>query len=164
VGPSCRFIPSIHRAKTIEGISAFFLLVLFGAAEAGAALSVHVPVANIRTGPGTNYGIAWKYFKHTPLVKVGTSLSGNWYAVRDIDGDVGWVHKSLVTGACRGPIVNVEVVNVRTGPGRNYPKSPMGPAHKYYSFRVLKKKGSWIRVRDEEGRVGWIHRRYLWIP
>ncbi|MGQ9571025.1 MAG: SH3 domain-containing protein [Thermodesulfovibrionales bacterium] len=34
---------------------------------------------------------------------------------------------------------------------------------KYYSFRVLKRKGMWVKVRDEQGNIGWIHRNHLWI-
>lgn len=44
-----------------------------------------------------------------------------------------------------------------------YAKSPLSPAKKYYSFKVLKRKGQWVKVKDEWGNTGWIHRNFLWI-
>jgi len=140
------------------------LIVMFYLLTAGHAnaLCVNAQKANLRSGPNTNYDVVWEIFKYMPLVKVGTSLSGTWYAVRDLDGDVNWIHKNLLTGRYRCAVVNSDEVNVRTGPGTNYSESPASPAKKYYSFRVLKKKGSWINVRDEWGNAGWIHSNYLW--
>ncbi len=127
------------------------------------ALCVSAQKANIRSGPGTNYEIVWEVYKYMPFLKVGVSLSGNWYAVKDVDGDVNWIHKRLVTSRYRCAVVKTEEVNVRTGPGTNYSKVFFSPAKKYYSFRVLKRKGMWLRVKDEQGNIGWIHRNYLWI-
>jgi SH3-like domain-containing protein len=98
-----------------------------------------------------------------PLLKVGISTSGEWYAVKDVDGDVNWIHKKLVTSRYRCAVVKTEEVNVRTGPGTSYSKCFFSPAKKYYSYRVLKRKGMWVKVRDESNNTGWIHRSYLWI-
>lgn len=141
------------------------LLVIFSLLTAGYAntLCVSAQKANLRSGPGTNYGIAWEIYKYMPVVKVGVSLSGEWYAVSDVDGDVSWIHRSLVTGKYKCAVVDTDEVNVRTGPGTNYSKSPLNPAKKYYSFKVLKRKGQWVKVKDEWGNTGWIHRNFLWI-
>jgi len=127
------------------------------------ALCVSAQKANLRDGPGTNYEIAWEVYKYMPFSKVGISLSGEWYAVKDVDGDVNWIHKRLLTSRYRCAVVKTGEVNVRTGPGMNYSKSFFSPAKKYYSFRVLKRKGMWVRVKNEQGNIGWIHRNYLWI-
>lgn len=127
------------------------------------ALCVKAQKANLRDGPGTNYEIVWEVYKYMPFLKVGVSLLGNWYAVRDVDGDVNWIHKGLVTNRYHCAVVKTEEVNVRTGPGTKYSKSYSSPAKKYYSFKVLKRKGIWVKVRDEWGDTGWIHRNYLWI-
>lgn len=126
------------------------------------ALCVKAPKANLRTGPGTNYDIAWEVFRYMPFQKVGGSLSGDWYAVKDVDGDVNWIHRKLLTEKYRCVVVKTEEVNVRKGPGTHYSKSPLGPVKKYYSFRLLKKQGPWFRVQDERGGIGWIHRKFLW--
>ncbi len=127
------------------------------------ALCINTQKANVRTGPGKSYEVIWEVYKYMPFLKVGTSVSGKWYAVRDVDGDVNWIHKKLLTNRYSCAVVKTDEVNVRTGPGRNYPKSSLSPAKKYYSFKVLKKRGMWVRIKDEYGNIGWIHRNYLWI-
>lgn len=127
------------------------------------ALCVNVQKANLRAGPSINYEIVWEVYKYMPFVRVGVSLSRNWYAVRDVDGDVNWIHKKLVTEKYKCAVVKTEEVNVRIGPGTNYSKSSLSPAKKYYSFKVLQRKGMWVKVKDEFGDTGWIHRNYIWI-
>lgn len=131
-------------------------------APAAYGLCVKAAKANMRTGPGTNYEISWEVYRYMPFRKVGTSLSGDWYAVQDVDGDVAWIHKSLVTNAYRCAVVK-EDVNVRTGPGTRYGTRYAKPAERYYSFRVLGRKGAWVRAKDETNVIGWIHRSFLWI-
>lgn len=123
------------------------------------ALCVSAQKANLRSGPGTNYEVVWEVYKYMPFSKVGVSLSGDWYAVKDVDGDVNWIHKSLLTGKYKCAVVKADGVNVRTGPGTNY--SEGGVANKYFSSKVIGTKGVWVRLRDEY--TVWIHRDYLWI-
>lgn len=127
------------------------------------ALCVSVAKANLRSGPSTKYEKVWEVYKYMPFLKVGVSLSGDWYAVRDVDGDVSWIYKKLVTSKYKCAVVRSEEVNIRKGPGTNYSKSSSGPAKQYYSFKVLQRKGKWVKVKDEWGAVGWIHTDYLWI-
>lgn len=101
------------------GIILFVLFIL----RNSDALCVSAQKANLRDGPGTNYENAWEVYKYLPLLKVGISLSGEWYAVKDVDGDVNWIHKKLLTSRYRCAVVKTEEVNVRTGPGTNYSKS-----------------------------------------
>lgn len=147
--------------KTVAGMFAFFF-VIFAAVRAY-PLCVKAEKAVLRDGPGTNYAIRWEAYKYMPFVKVGTSVSGEWYAVKDIDGDVAWIHKKLLTSRYRCAVVKRDEVNVRTGPGTRYSKSSMSPAQKYYSFKIIKKGKSWVKVQDEWGNRGWIYRNYLWI-
>ena len=46
-------------------------------------------------------------------------------------------------------------VNMRSGPGTNY--KGMWELSQGFPLMVLKKKGSWYRVRDFEGTIGWVH-------
>jgi SH3-like domain-containing protein len=127
------------------------------------ALCVKASIANVRSGPGTGYEKIWQVYCFMPLKKVGVSISGDWYAVRDVDGDVSWIHKTLVTDEYHCAIVKSKTVNVRTGPGTNYPRKFSEPTSQYSSFRILRTKGAWIKVKDEWNNVGWIHNNYLWI-
>jgi len=127
------------------------------------ALCIKTAEANIRSGPGTEYEILWQAYRFMPVQHIGTSPSGSWYAVRDVDGDVGWIYKALVTGRYRCAVVKSQIVNVRKGPGTKYGKVFSEPAKRYDTFRIIKQKGVWVKVRDEWNSVGWIHKNYLWI-
>lgn len=127
------------------------------------AVCVSVSKANVRTGPGTWYQKLWDVYKYTPLQKIGVSVSGDWYAVRDVDGDMVWIKKGLVTSGYGCAVLKSDNINVRTGPGASRPLSFLSPAHHYDSFRVMEKRGRWVKVKDERGGIGWIHKDYLWV-
>jgi len=49
---------------------------------------------NIRSGPGTNYGIAFQAEKGVAFKIL--NRKGNWIHVQHADGDKGWINKTLV--------------------------------------------------------------------
>jgi SH3-like domain-containing protein len=152
---------SVMRIKFIGINIVFFIMMFIPVYSYG--LCVKVPIANLRSGPGTQYEKVWQVNQYMPFKKVGVSLSGDWYAVRDVDGDVNWIHKSLVTSRYRCAVVKSETVNVRTGPGMIYDKKFLEPMRRYDSFRVLRTKGAWVKVKDEWNNGGWINKNFLWI-
>lgn len=125
------------------------------------ALCVKTAQAILRVGPGTNYAAGFTVNRYFPLKKVGASLSGQWYAVKDIDGDIFWVHRNLVSKGDGCGAVSANSVNVRTGPGMGYRK--VFSMEKYYSFKVIKRNGAWIKVKDGDNNTGWLHRDYCHI-
>ena len=148
------------KSAVILWFRAFFLVQV---ATSAGAMCVKVPRAHIRSGPGMKHELVWEVYKYMPLERVGVSSSGQWYAVKDVDGDVNWVAKKLITRSFRCAVVKESEVNVRVGPGTRYRKARWSPAQPYYSFKVLKSHGPWIKVVDEWGEVGWIHKKFLWI-
>lgn len=127
------------------------------------ALCVNVSKANLRTGPGTEYMKSWEVGKYMPFEKVGMSLSGDWYAVKDVDGDVHWIFKKLVDESCRTAVVTGDKIAVRKGPGTSYSKTSPGLVSKYHCFKVVEEKGNWLKGTDSSGATGWIHKKFLWI-
>lgn len=125
------------------------------------ALCINVPEANLRNGPGTKYEKTWEVFKYMPFKRV--SKKGNWYKVKDVDGDVHWIYSKLVTSKYKCAVVKVDKANVRSGAGTGYGKNALSPAMKYDSFKVTKIKSSWVKVTDEFGDSGWISKKLLWI-
>jgi len=125
------------------------------------ALCVRASEANLRSGPGTNHEKLWEVFKYMPLKRL--EKKGIWYKVSDVDGDAYWVYGSLITSKFKCAVVKDEKANVRSGPGTNHKQTSISPALKYYSFKVLKIKGSWVHVQDEYGDKGWIYKPLLWI-
>ncbi len=140
---------------------ALILAALLFASGYAEALCVNVPEANLRSGPGTKYEKRWLVFKYTALKRL--SRKGGWYKVKDVDGDVHWINAKLVTSRFNCAVVKVRRANVRSGPGTRYRKTALSPAIKYDAFKVIKRKGAWVKVMDEFGEKGWIYRKLLWI-
>jgi SH3-like domain-containing protein len=136
-----------------------FTLIFF--ADFSYALCVNVSDANLRSGPGTKYNKTWEVFKYMPFKRL--SKKGNWYKVKDVDGDIHWIYRKLITSKFKCAVVKVEKANIRKGPGTNYSKNALSPSLKYDSFKVLQIKSSWVKVIDEFGDKGWISRKLLWI-
>ena len=139
-----------------------FLAVLFSPLNSY-ALCVDVSTANLRGGPGKGYDVIWKVSRYMPLEKVGASLSGEWYAVKDVDEEVEWIHKSLVSSRTGCAVGRTDTAKIRTGPGLTYPQKYREPAVKYDSFRVIKADGNWIKLEDDQKRAGWVYRNLLWL-
>lgn len=90
--------------------------------------------------------------------------SGDWYRVKDLDGDIHWIHKQLVTSRYYCAVIKSTTANMRTGPANHYPQSPIYPvANHYDSFRLLKQKESWAYVEDPDGDKFWVHRSLIWV-
>jgi SH3-like domain-containing protein len=60
------------------------------------AVIVKAPLVNIRENPGTDSRILFQGEKGVSFRRLETK--GNWFKVQHADGEVGWVHKSLVWG------------------------------------------------------------------
>ena len=52
--------------------------------------------ANVRSGPGTQYPILWIYKQRGWPVMILAEYF-NWYKIRDMEGEEGWVYKSLLS-------------------------------------------------------------------
>jgi SH3-like domain-containing protein len=125
------------------------------------ALCVKATEANLRSGPGTNYDKTWEVYRYMPLKEVGRK--GGWYKVQDLEGDTHWIFGRLVTKKYKCAVVKANEANVRSGPGTKYKKLIFSPVFRYYTFKVEKISGSWVKVRDDYDDTGWIFRKLLWI-
>ncbi len=113
--------------------------------------------AKIRNGPGTDYMVLWRPRLYTPLEVLAKHKE--WYAVRDSEADVGWIHKSVVTKN-KAAIIIGKYLNVRSEP--NLDSRVLYQAPKNYTFKVTKTKGEWYKVKDPDGDEGWIFRKGVW--
>ena len=136
----------------------FTVLLVFDEAQ---ALCVSHDRANLRKGAGTHYRKLWEVYKYMPFKKLGSK--GVWYRVQDLDGDKYWIHKRLTTSIYKCAAVKKEKANFRKGPGTKYKKVSWSGQPKYFSMKVLKKKGAWVYVEDEQKDRAWVHRTLIWI-
>ena len=135
----------------------FVFVIFFGSAALAERLAVSGAVANIRSGPGTNYGILWKVGKYYPLLIL--EKSGNWFRFQDYEGDEGWIHGSLV-GRIPTVITKSETCNIRGGAGPSHKK--FGTIGEGIPFRGIKSEGNWLNIEHADGDKGWIHKSLVW--
>ena len=133
------------------------LLMISSSATSAERLAVVVPVANIRSGPGTAYDILWKVEKYYPLAII--KKSGSWYQFEDFEGDKGWIHKSLIKNVA-SIITKKEKCNIRSAPGTG--NKILFSVEKGIPFKVIKRKNSWIHIQHADGDKGWIHKSLVW--
>ena len=141
----------------VQSIIIFLLILLLAGTASAERLAVSAPVANIRSGPGTNHNVLWKVEKYFPLRII--EKSGEWYHFEDFEGDKGWVHQSLVS-KISAVITKNDACNIRSGPGTN--NKIIFTVEKGIPFKVLERKGSWIHIEHADGDKGWIHKSLIW--
>lgn len=62
-----------------------------------AQLVINEPVANLRNGPGTNYGIVGSVNKGQQLEIVSKNTTGDWWKICCVNGEPGWVFGQLAS-------------------------------------------------------------------
>ena len=125
-------------------------------------VSVAGEKVNLRQSPSTQSPVLWELGQGFPLKIIGRK--GKWLKVSDFESDVGWIHEDLVA---RKPHLIVKIgknkktrINVRSGPGTNY--EIIGKAEYGVVFETLARQSGWVKVRHEDGLIGWIKRSLLW--
>src|SRR5690606_24062335 len=113
--------------------------------------------ANMRSGPGSQHAVQWSLSRGYPLQVM--ARRGEWVQVRDFEKDTGWVHRSL-TGKSKPMAVKAKVANMRAAPRTN--ARVAGKLQHGDMVRTLERRGDWVRVRQENGKTGWVARRLLW--
>jgi SH3-like domain-containing protein len=58
--------------------------------------SLKVGEVNVRAGPGSQYPILWVYKQESYPVKLLAEFE-NWYKIRDVEGEEGWVFRNFVS-------------------------------------------------------------------
>lgn len=149
----------VGRAAPTLTLLGALLLALVAPAPVAAAdrVSVDVPVANVRSGPGTGNQALWKVEKFHPLEVI--QRSGQWIEFRDYEGDRAWIYAPLVSET-DAVIVRRENCNVRSGPGTDNPVQFV--AERGVPFRAQERNGNWIRIQHADGDEGWIHESLVW--
>ena len=138
-----------------------FIFGTLGSATDADALCIKEKRANLRKGPGLNYEKLWEVFKYMPFTQLGKK--GEWLRIKDIDGDIYWVHKRLTTKSYRCAVIKQNKTNLREGPGTKFKRVLWGPVDKYFSMKVLKINKDWVRVVDAVGDKAWVYRPLVWI-
>jgi len=151
------FLRIIRFLFYVTAIILIFVINYSNVAYAGERLTVSASIANVRSGPGTNYDTLWQVNKYYPIKVIKKVAS--WFQFVDFEGDKGWIYSSLVR-KIPSVITTKEDCNIRSGPGTKY--SIVFKSERGVAFKVLKRKGSWIQVQHADGDKGWIYKSLVW--
>lgn len=120
--------------------------------------SIRSNEANVRTGPSVKYPIRWVYQRSNWPIKVDAVFS-SWRKISDINGELGWMHESLLSRN-RFTLVNSEgVQEVYRLPVLT--ASVVMLVEKGVIAELLECKESWCHVKIDSMK-GWIRSEYLW--
>lgn len=157
--------------KSVVGITVAASLTTVGTVVAvSSALATTTMVAtgnvNLRTGPGTSYGVI-TYIPQGATVTATGTVSGSWVEV-SYDGQTGYSSGTYLTAAnsgsssapeATGSAVTTTNVNVRTGPGTSYAIVTWAPTGTTVQT-TGETSGSWTQV-VWSGKARWISTTYL---
>lgn len=112
----------------------------------------------VRAGPGAQYPIKWVYEKQGLPVEIILEFE-TWRKIKDINGQEGWVHQSLLSGKRAVILTGKENVAVRAKPEDEARLvAYMEPA----VIATLEEcRPSWCKVASG-GYAGWVVRTSLW--
>ena len=114
--------------------------------------------ANIRVGPSKNYPIEIKYIKKNYPLKILEEYE-EWRKVEDFNGNIGWIHKSLISGIRTGIVLsndnkNIKLLNTLGG-------NVIGEIGKGNIVNLEKCKIDWCLVSSGNFK-GWMDKKYIW--
>jgi len=115
--------------------------------------SIRAEEVNLRNGPGTSYPVEWVLTRPGWPVEVIAEYE-HWRRVRDVDGTVGWVHQTMLSGR-RTALVTGGIRTVRAEPAPE--ADPVLRAEPGVMAELLACIPGWCRV-EIAGRRGWIER------
>jgi SH3-like domain-containing protein len=140
----------------------FFLIISTGlyAAEREIPRFVTIKSAevNVRTGPNTRYPIKFVFIKKNEPVEVVAHFD-NWRKIRNINGEDGWVHETMLSGKRHVIIIGKEVQALYKKPKDGAPRiillEPNVRGH------LLNCEKEWCRIEVSDKR-GWIKKVFLY--
>jgi SH3-like domain-containing protein len=137
------------------------------AADGGSGLalprfvSLDADEVNLRAGPGLKYPVHWVFVRAALPVEVIDEFD-QWRRVRDHDGTIGWVHRSMLSGKRSVIVVGGET---NDQPGLYHEPAWTAPlvarAEAGVQGRLLACHDEWCRIELGDYR-GWMLRRHLW--
>lgn len=120
-------------------------------------VSLKAEEGNARRGPSLSHRIDWVFQRRNMPLRV-TGEHGHWRRVQDRDGQGGWVHYSLISGA-RHVIVENDLTPLYVKPDAS------AQVNAYVEAGVVARLGKcsldWCRV-SAKGSKGWVLKKVLW--
>ncbi|TRD15082.1 aspartyl-trna synthetase [Palleronia caenipelagi] len=120
-------------------------------------VSLKASEANVRRGPSLSHRVDWVYSLRGLPLRV-TAEYGHWRRIEDRDGQGGWIHYSLLSGA-RTALIEAESVELRSRP--DVDSNVVAVAKRGVVARIETCGETWCRIA-KDGYEGWVHEDALW--
>ena len=152
---------------------------------AGPVGYVTVEALNVRSGPGTQYGVISAVTRGEQLMLIGRSGDNYWLRIQTPTGTTGWVGSAYVlpsvsmdslpvidgSGSPVQPsqpiavtaVISVGALNVRSGPGTGYAPSAVVFQGESVSVIGRNSASTWIKIQLNDGRTGWVYAPYTQV-
>jgi uncharacterized protein YgiM (DUF1202 family) len=136
-----------------------WLIILMVPAWASTA-SIGQDKVNVRKAPSLKSEVIFQAHLGYP-VELEKS-KGKWVQIKDWQDNVGWVYSPLVNKHIQTAVVVPDQVNVRQGPGLNYPVVTQVECGEVY--KIFNEKKGWVQVGYyvENQKLGWIRKDLVW--
>ena len=112
----------------------------------------------VRTGPALRYPIKWVYQRERLPVEIIQEFD-TWRKIRDMDGDDGWVHQSLLSGD-RSAIIKGEG-NVAVRKEAQADSRIVAYLEPTVIAALEACHGAWCEIKAD-GYEGFVERKFLW--
>lgn len=113
---------------------------------------------NARSGPGISYPIEWVFVKKGEPLEI-TAEFEQWRYVKDIEGQGGWIHSSVLSGKRTIIITSKEVVALHKAP--DYASRVVVKLSPHVRCQFKKCEKSWCKIKCQSYE-GWINKKYIW--
>ena len=120
-------------------------------------VSVKADEANVRTGPGVRYQIKWVLKRKQMPLEVIAEFE-QWRKVRDIQGDEGWAHRSMLTNK-RTAIITGDTQTMRRNPSSE--SSSIARLEVGVIGELLECNKRFCKLRSQDYK-GWVDRDFVW--
>jgi SH3-like domain-containing protein len=113
----------------------------------------------VRSGPALRYPIKWVFQRENMPVEVVQEFD-TWRKVKDVNGDVGWIHQSLLKGKRTVIIQGEDMVTLLSKPGEKGKALAKLEPDVIASLEECDAVG-WCKI-SAEGYAGWVPQDVLW--
>lgn len=139
--------------------AAAWLLILMAPAWASTA-SIGQEKVNVRKAPSLKAEVLFQAHLGYPVELAETQ--GKWVKIKDWQDKVGWVYQSLINKEVHTAVILPERVNLRKGPGMQYPVVSQAKCGQVYKIFQVEKEWVKIGYYVENQAIGWIRKDLVW--
>ena len=117
--------------------------------------------AELRNAPSKHAAVTWQIRKYFPVKKL--QETEYWIKVIDLEGDRHWVEKKYLTKKYHCVIVKGSETRIKKEPESRSLDKYKESALKYETFKFMKARKGWIKIKDVYGDTGWVLYKDVWV-